>query len=715
MGSEERGFRMSKHSCLEFLVIACFAAALNAQKAGPVAKWSFNETTGPVTVESVSGSGDKIDGYYKYVPGVIGTGLRFDGYTTSLDCPIAHAPQLHGAFTVGAWVALNTYPWNWVPIVDAEKEREEGFSLEIDAFGHVGLGASVDGQWHELVSTATLPLKRWAYIAGTFDSAGDVGLMTIYINGKPVGKLAVQGELTSARTNILIGRVRQATMPFPEGAIHPTYPVWYSLDGILDEVEIYDRRLSDKELADTYVAVKAPDGEVLPWQKMPSGPTGEGRFGAYFTTLHYQDTWDRMRRTGPDSDVVVRFDLAPIRLVFWQGTNYVPAWVTENDKWYTDEFVETWGKGCPLGGDCEPMSDKQERYSHVSVVESNNARVVVHWRYALPEVEEYKIAWPDPYTGWGDWVDEYWTVYPDGIAVRKQVLHSSVVDLPHEWQESIVLNQPGSKPEDDIHWDAVTLENMQGESKTYRWNPKPAGRFTKPDGPAGVTGPPDPNIQMINLKSAWKPFQIVATDEAHADIYGGENSYFSFECWNHWPVAQIASSGRPCIAADRASHTSLSHLYWKDFSQSENTETKLLMDGLTTKSPKELIPLAKSWLSPPTMTVEGEGYRSEGYDPTQRAFVVDKTEEKATNALKLTFGSSATSPVDDPAIVIKNWGESGAQLVIDGKQVEWGKIDRMGHIHRLQGTDLVVWMQLQTNTPLHIELTPTIHRSSLGR
>ena len=72
-----------------------------------------------------------------------------------------------------------------------------------------------------------------------------------------------------------------------------------------------------------------------------------------------------------------------------------------------------------------------------------------------------------------------------------------------------MLNQPGSTPDDDINWDAITLENMQGTVKTYTWQPKPAGSFIKPNGPAGVTGPPDPNIQMVNLKSQWKPFQIV--------------------------------------------------------------------------------------------------------------------------------------------------------------------------------------------------------------
>ncbi len=133
--------------------------------------------------------------------------------------------------------------------------------------------------------------------------------------------------------------------------------------------------------------------------------------------------------------------------------------------------------------------------------------------------------------------------------------------MTFEWQETIVINGPGQKPEDNINLDALTLANMKGETATYTWKPKPAMSFTRPNGPETVTGPPDANIQVVNLKSTWKPFQIVPPVNVKWDIYNGERTYFTFECWNHWPVAQIPSSGRPCLAPDRPSHSSLSHIY----------------------------------------------------------------------------------------------------------------------------------------------------------
>lgn len=429
------------------------ATGLLAQGEGVVAKWSFDETPGRVTRDSASGTEDKVDGFIKYVPGVSGAGMRFDGYTTTVTRDAEKAPKLNNAFTVEAWIALNTYPWNLVPVVDHEEEQQVGYFFGIDALGHVALQASVDRVWQSLTSTTQLPLKKWVHIVGTCD--GNQGL-AIYIDGREAGRLAVQGRLSLLEDgDLLIGRVRRAMMPVPAEAIHPRYPVWYSLDGILDEVKIYGRSLSSEEITNAYRSVSAPGGEVLPWPALPAGPVGAGSFGAYYATLKFEDVWDRLRRIGPDSDVVVRFDQAPIRLVFWQGTNYIPAWVTENGKWYNDQFVEAYGKpGCPDGEDCEPMSDKQSRYSHVRILESSAARAVVHWRYALAEVINSKGAYPDPFTGWFDWTDEYWTVYPDGVAVRKQVLRSSEEAPRRQWQETIVINPPGSRPEDNINWDA---------------------------------------------------------------------------------------------------------------------------------------------------------------------------------------------------------------------------------------------------------------------
>jgi len=675
-----------------------------AQEGGPVARWSFDDAAGPTLRDPVSGVEDQVGGFYKYVAGVSGNGLRFDGYTTSVVRKAENAPRLHGSFAVEAWIALDTYPWNWVPVVDQEKDQQAGYFFGVDALGHVGLQVDLDGVWQSVTSTAQLPLKKWAHIAGTYDE--NRGL-TLFIDGKEAGCLGVRGAmLPASNQDLLIGRVREPLPPFPSFSINPWNPVWYSLDGILDEVAIYDHSLSGEEVQRAVNSAHSPAGEVLPWPVLPSGPPGAGPFGAFYTTLHFEDTWDRLRRIGPDSDVVVRFDDSPVRLVFWQGTGYVPLWITENGTGYTDEFLEGYASECPDHGDCEPMSDKQDRYSHANIVESSDARVMVHWRYALAEVVHYQGAEPDPLTGWFDWADEYWTVYPDGVAIRKQVLHPTDLTKGFEWQETIIVNPPGRPPDDDINWDALTIGNMKGETATYTWQPKPPGEYDWIRQPEKLDKPDNPNIQVVNLKATWKPFQIVPPAHSRIKVFSRAQSIFSFGCWNHWPITQIASSARYCTAADRASHGSLSHIYWDDYERNESSITKILMDGQTTKSVAELAPLAKSWLSAPPVNIEGEAFQSEGYDEAQRAFVVIRKNAGNPAALTLTLQASDSSPVVNPAIAIKNWGDVAAQLRIDGKPFTWGKDFRRGYIKHLDGTDLVVWMQQTSSVPVRIELAP---------
>jgi hypothetical protein len=154
---------------------------------------------------------------------------------------------------------------------------------------------------------------------------------------------------------------------------------------------------------------------------------------------------------------------------------------------------------------------------------------------------------------------------------------------------------------------------------------------------------PHPNIQVVNLKSDWKPFQIVPPNHSSIVPYTGEKTFAMFEWWNHWPVTQVASSGISAYAPDRASHSSLSHLLWDASAQTPDSITKIMLAGMTTKSATELLPLAKSWLSPPQLTVNGAGFSSEGYDPSQRAFQFTRT-SMGSATVQIHLQASADSP-----------------------------------------------------------------------
>ena len=80
-----------------------------------------------------------------------------------------------------------------------------------------------------------------------------------------------------------------------------------------------------------------------------------------------------------------------------------------------------------------------------------------------------------------------------------------------------------------------------------------------------------------------------------------------------WPVAQISSDGRSAFAPDRSAHSSLS---WGD----PNGEAALY--GMTNKYPQTLVALARSWNYPAELIIPDTGWQNDGYDYTQRAYIL---------------------------------------------------------------------------------------------
>jgi len=693
--------------------------ALAADKP-PVASWSFDQVSGA----------DDIRGFRKFVPGAAGKGLRFDGQTTAVVRGASEAPRLGGAFSIEAWVAIQTLPWTWCAVVNQEKDRKSGYFFGIDPEGRFGLHVAVDGQWRESRSTVKLPLYAWNHLVGAFDASSGIKL---YLNGKLAGETKISGTPRFApEAEVWVGR-NQTPLGLSE-EIRVVAPVAFSFDGIIDEVRIYDRVLGAGESAAAYAAL-APSGPApLRPPVLPSGPKGPGRFGAYYTRLEYAEEWENPWRVGDAADVVVRFDESPNRLIFWRGTSYIPTWVTENGIWYTNEFYETQHQAMETSA--EPMADKQARFSHARILESSDARVVVLWRYA-PVSVNYDLVNVDALTGWGDWVEETYTVYPDGTCVRKiRVWSSNPRVKPSEgkglenfrqYHEAIIINPPGTRPEDNISAEALTLANMKGETQTYSWAREAPGyeadfdketltilhRISDQDTAAHkwLTRPAGGNILRVNLRAKFSPYVVVDPRNVAIDCYAGEiiRERSIFPWWNHWPVSQqIRSSGRWAVAPDRVSHSSLAHIQsWRPYEETDDGVTMIMLNGLTEKPATALLPLAKSWLSPPGMEIGGDGFAAAGYDPTQRAFVLSRLGRSASSALPVLLRASEESPVVNPVLLIRGWGQSAPRVEIDGRPAPLGPDVRAGHIYGLESDDLVLWIRKESASPVRITIFPS--------
>ena len=316
----------------------------------------------------------------------------------------------------------------------------------------------------------------------------------------------------------------------------------------------------------------------------------------------------------------------------------------------------------------------------------------------------YQFANVDPETGWGEWADEYYYIYPDGVAIRNVRVwgkrsHYSVT-------EPTILNEPGKRAEDSISLSAITLANLKGETHTYSWDPWPT--------PVSVTGkagefdqPQAANLAVLNVKSKYRPFYIYPPG-AKILPYGApaelRPQFSHFPTWNHWPVDMAPSDGRYALVADRFSSsavTSPEPVWVSGPGPSQNT---YFLMGLTSKPASELAAVARSWLEAPKLVLSGDAFATQAYDPTQRAYVLARR-GAAAEPLEFVLEASERSPVLDPAIVIQGWGESDPVLAIDGKPLAAGTEFRFGHVDRMERTDLVLWLRHQATRPVRFTIS----------
>jgi hypothetical protein len=631
------------------------------------------------------------------VKGVSGNALKFDGFTTAIHRPTWQEPARTGEITVEAWIALHSYPWNWVAIADQETDHGDGYYFGIDAEGRLGLQVSVWNTWQVCTSDVKLPLMTWVHVVGSYNREKGISL---YVDGRQAGQLRVSGALTIGRdTPFQIGRNLRDLPPTGLVRQKASVPALYSFDGLIDELRIYNRPLSASEVLQRLHAFAHPGDPSLSNRKWPTLPKS-GRFGAVYCSLKLYPEWDALWRSGDYPDVVVSFEKSPVDYVFWRGANFIENLVTENGLWIGDQSYES---STPTGT-AEHMNDKHALHQYIRIVENTPARVVLHWRYGLVDVKG-QFSHVDPLSGWGDWADEYFYIYPDGISVRYGIIHGTAHH--YSFAEPTLLLEPGKKAEDEISLNAVTIANAKGDSKTYSWDPV-SPVFPFPDQPAQA------NIAMLNTKSTYKPFYIYQPG-TELGPYGWppelRPEYSHFPTWDHWPVNQIPSDGRFELYPDHFASAAIMSPELPEVKDPapDRARAKMFLFGMTDQSISSLPPISQSWLNPPRVTLEGAGYELRGYDPAQRGYVITRSGSKAT-PLWLHIAASRESPVYNPVLLIQNWGDSPPTITMGEKQLD-SDAYRIGYVRKLEGTDLMLWLRISAATPVTIGITQgEIHR-----
>ncbi|MCK4746311.1 MAG: hypothetical protein KAT15_04720, partial [Bacteroidales bacterium] len=279
---------------------------------------------------------------------------------------------------------------------------------------------------------------------------------------------------------------------------------------------------------------------------------------------------------------------------------------------------------------------------------------------------------------------------------RKVILHTSFAtddsekttdEEGHEWQEGIVVYHPHTNPEEYLHLDAVHVANMKGESGKWSW--EKAGEPTTPT-------PEGSNIVMMNMRSEFKPF-IISEEGCELAAYEGAQGGSHFRWRDHWPTTTEPTPGRNA-SGKQAAHGSFFHVLNIPYHKREPGRlTKIMLHGLTKTPVEGFVPVARSWLDPPDLVLEShtEQVKSEGYNPAERAFILNIAVNDGPMEIKLKIAASPQNPAVNPVFVLNNWNGKRPGIVLNDTSLEYGNDYTSGMEDVLGSSRCVIWLNKQ--------------------
>ena len=197
---------------------------------GLVANWCFNEGAGTAARDIAGSVGD--DGNLNgpsWNPGHEGTALKFDGVNDRVQAPLSAHLTMSAGLSICAWVYVNPSAsgTDWI----VSTFNSTGYYLRLN-LGTPGIEMYARGG---SIGSYVIPRSKWVHVAGTFDAA--TGVFRIYADG----------ELLRTQRSCFAN-------PCPPEA--PAVPLTIgsftdgtgSLDGMIDEVHVYSRALSTREV-----------------------------------------------------------------------------------------------------------------------------------------------------------------------------------------------------------------------------------------------------------------------------------------------------------------------------------------------------------------------------------------------------------------------------------------------------------------------------------
>ncbi len=218
------------------LSLPCPAGAASAGHL--VLHYTFDKNSATTTYDSSPlGNHGLLVGATPVASGISGLAMRFDGVDDYIRVPRADSLEPK-EITVAAWVEIHQFRPNFGMLVHKRNgsfNNNEDYDLQIWENGAVR-SVLANGEQSRLDSSTRLGRGTWHHVAMTFSEP----LMKLYIDGALVGVKTHSLPLAhNPKSDLLIGATD-----------HAVYPMDLFLNCDLDELQIYNVALSEKEIAE---------------------------------------------------------------------------------------------------------------------------------------------------------------------------------------------------------------------------------------------------------------------------------------------------------------------------------------------------------------------------------------------------------------------------------------------------------------------------------
>ena len=195
-------------------------------------------------LDSAGGNNGTLQGDTTFAPGIVGQAFNFDPASGTVIVPDSPSLRLTNQLTIEGWINTwaNTDPGGYAIVSKLSYPTgNNGYQFLVVGNTLQGLFNSPGTSWpsQRIISGPVINTGVWYHVAFTYDQSA----MKLYCNGQPVATNVIGAQaIATSSSDLHISGVDSSHTYF---------------DGLIDEISVYNRALSDAEIAGIYGAGSA--------------------------------------------------------------------------------------------------------------------------------------------------------------------------------------------------------------------------------------------------------------------------------------------------------------------------------------------------------------------------------------------------------------------------------------------------------------------------